>query len=81
MDEITNKIDKSGKTNMNKNNDHLWSELTLEQRKRLNPFLIEFQIKTINQCKNIAIRNHKRTLDELNAWKKNLERELRSTNQ
>ena len=60
--------------------DKLWNDLPLEERERLMPYQVESQILHIRKCKEVAIRNHKRLMRELDDWIKNLERELPKDN-
>ena len=57
---------------MSNNFDHLWNDLTDDERKRLMPHMIESQIRHIEQCKAIAVRAHKKHMSELNNWAINL---------
>ncbi len=54
----------------------LWNSLPDEERQRLMPFMVETQILHIEQCKAKLIRNHQRTLKELNDQISNLKRDL-----
>lgn len=54
----------------------LWNDLAIEERKRLMPYQIESQILHLRQGREVAVRNHKRHLRELDDWIKNLEQEL-----
>jgi len=60
--------------------DKLWNDLSDAERKRLMPYQIESQILHMRQCREVAVRNHKRQLRELDEWIKNLERELSKYN-
>lgn len=52
---------------------YLWNDDTpLEERKRLSPFMMEDQILHIWQVKQVAIRNHKRHMKELDDWMNNI---------
>ena len=57
---------------MSNNFNHLWNDLPDEERKRLMPHMIESQIHHIEQCKEIAVRSHKKHMSELNEWASNL---------
>ena len=57
--------------------DHLWNDLPEDERKRLLPHAIESQKLHIWQCKQTAIRAHKRHMKELDEWMKNLDDSLR----
>lgn len=59
-----------------KSNSHLWNDLPFEERKRLMPYMLEAQILHVWQCKEKAIKAHKRHLQGLNDLIGNLEREL-----
>lgn len=61
---------------MSRHFDHLWNDMPKEERFRLMPHAVETQKLHIEQCKNIAIRNHKRHMAELNAWMRNLDEDL-----
>ena len=58
------------------NHTHLWNDLPKDERERLMPYEIECQKRHMLQCKEVAIRNHKRHIKELDEWIKNLDREL-----
>jgi len=60
--------------------DKLWNDLPIEERERLMPHQVESQILHVRQCREVAVRNHKRHLRELDDWIKNLERELSKYN-
>lgn len=57
--------------------DHLWNDLSADERKRLMPHMIEAQKLHIWQCKQKAIDAHKRHMRELDDWLKNLDDELK----
>jgi len=54
------------------NYSHLWDNLPIDERKRLYPFLIEAQILNLWQCKQTAIKAHKKHMKELDDWMNNL---------
>ena len=56
---------------------HLWNDLPFDERKRLMPHMIERQRVHIWQCKQTAIKAHKKHMKELDDWLKNLESELK----
>ena len=47
---------------------YLWNSLPFEERERLQPYLIEAQIRNLEQAKQKAIKAHKRYLAEMNDW-------------
>jgi len=56
---------------------HLWNDLPFEERTRLMPFLVEAQLRYIEQGKGIAIRAHKKYLSDVNILQKSLKQELK----
>jgi hypothetical protein len=55
---------------------HLWNDLPIEERKHLVPHMVESQKLHILQCKEKAIKAHKKHMAELNEWMDNLDKEL-----
>ena len=55
---------------------HLWNDLPKDERHRLMPYEIESQVLHIWQTKQVAVRNHKRHMKELDDWMKNIVRAL-----
>ena len=58
------------------NFDHLWNDLTFEDRKKLTPYMLELQKLHIFQCKQKAIAAHKKHMKELDNWLARLDSEL-----
>ena len=56
--------------------DHLWNDLPHEERCRLMPHMIEAQKLHVWQCKQKAIKAHKRHMAELDDLLRNLEGDL-----
>ena len=56
--------------------EHLWNDLPFEERHRLMPYATECQIRHYKQMRQLAVRNHRRTLAEIDKWISNLESEL-----
>lgn len=56
---------------------HLWNNLPFEERKRLMPYQIQSQMLHVVQCREKAVRAHKRHMKELDDLLTNLERELK----
>ena len=56
--------------------DHLWNDLPDEERIRLMPHMVEAQKLHIYQCKQVAIKAHRKHMKELDDWMKNLDRQL-----
>lgn len=46
---------------------HLWNDLPIEERRRLMPCMIERQILHYEQCKNKAIRSHRKLMADYNS--------------
>lgn len=61
---------------MSKHN-HLWNDMSLDERKRLAPYMLESQILHLRQARGIIVRAHAAELRELDEWIKNCERSLR----
>lgn len=55
---------------------HLWNDMTKEERLRLMPHVIESQITQIEQVKGKATKAHRALMDDFNKQIKNLKREL-----
>jgi len=45
---------------------HLWNDLPFEERERLQPFMMEVQMRHLEQAKQKAIIAHKTLLGEFN---------------
>ncbi len=56
--------------------DLIWNSLPLETRKGLARSRIEAQLLHMQQAKAVIVRNHKRTIREMDEWIKNIERDL-----
>ena len=56
--------------------DHLWNYLSFNERKRLAPYMIEAHKLHVWQCKQIAIKAHKKHMADLDDLLKNLNDEL-----
>ena len=55
---------------------YLWNELPYEERLRLTPYMIESQIRDIQQCKRKAKKAHESLMKDMNNHIKNLRSEL-----
>ena len=55
---------------------HLWNDLPFEERKRLMPYMIARQLLHVEQARLVIVRNHQRTLDEMDDHIKNLKDSL-----
>ena len=55
---------------------HLWNDLPIDERKRLMPYMVERQLRHLEQGKRIAISNHKKYLSEIGKLQKSLQRDL-----
>ena len=55
---------------------HLFNDLPADERKRLIPFLLEDEIRSIWRCKNKAIAAHKRLMKEFDEKTRRLKKEL-----
>jgi hypothetical protein len=55
---------------------HLWNELSPAERRHLHPHLIENHILHLQQCRSLAVKAHRRHMEELDAWIANLRRAL-----
>lgn len=62
---------------MNTNYSHLWNDMPVEERKRLMPHSIQTHIQHLRQAKALAVRAHRRHMQEINDWIANLEESLR----
>ncbi len=56
---------------------HLWNDLPIEERKRLIPYHIEFQILTIEQMRSELVLRHQQHLRQIDQWINNLKQQLR----
>ena len=56
---------------------HLWNDMAQDERKRLLPHSIESQLLHIWQCKQVAIRAHRKHMAELDEWMLNLQKSLK----
>jgi hypothetical protein len=56
---------------------HLWNDLPYEERRRMMPHAIMTHILHLEQAKAIAVRAHRRHMQELNDWINNLREDLR----
>ena len=50
---------------------YLWNDLPIEERTRLMPYMIEAQINHYEQCKNKAIKAHRKLLVDYDSHIKN----------
>ena len=55
---------------------HLFNDLPDNERKRLIPFLLEDERRTIWRCKNKAIASHKRLMKEFDETTRYMKKEL-----
>ncbi len=56
---------------------HLWNDLPIEERLRLHPYMIETQIRHLEQAKRVAIEAHQKYLRDMNDWIGNLKSKLK----
>ena len=56
---------------------HLFSEMPVEERKRLMPYMIETQILHLQQARSMIVAAHKAELRKLDDWIANCKRHLK----
>lgn len=56
---------------------HLWNDLPIAERERLAPYQMESQILHLQQARSLIVKNHTRTLEEIDAWIANIRRSLK----
>lgn len=55
---------------------HLWNDMSFTERSRLQPYQTEAQIRYVLQARQMLVRSHQRTLNEIDDWVRNLQFEL-----
>ena len=55
---------------------HLWNDMSFDERKRLMPYMLEYQKLQIWQCKMKAVKSHNELMAEFDGRIKLLDKEL-----
>ena len=56
--------------------ENLWNDMPKAERERLMPYVMESQLLHICQCKQKAIKAHRRHMAELNDWMASIKQDL-----
>ena len=55
----------------------IWNAQPLETRKLMSGMIMKHDLRNIKIIREMVVRNHKRTLTEIDAWVANLEKNLK----
>ena len=58
-----------------------WNNLPIQEKERWSPYLLELQIRHIKQVRERMVDTHRRAIQELDEWIRNMEKVKRRENE